>query len=81
MAGYQRVYHEEDLSMRLIAAMRHYGLAYPAPLLFGDTNWAYRYSLGVVSESHRLRNGPSTRLSKWIAERLFLVRERLLDKG
>lgn len=43
MAGYQRVYHEEDLSMRLIAAMRHYGLAYPAPLLFGDTNWAYRY--------------------------------------
>lgn len=43
MAGYQRVYHEEDLSMRLIAAMRHHGLAYPAPLLFGDTNWAYRY--------------------------------------
>ena len=43
MAGYQRAYHEEDLSMRLIAAMRYHGFAYPAPLLFGDTNWAYRY--------------------------------------
>lgn len=43
MESYRRIYFEEDLFLRLITAMRHYQLAYPAPLLFGDTNWAYSY--------------------------------------
>lgn len=43
MESYHRIYFEEDLFLRLTTAMRHYQLAYPAPLLFGDTNWAYSY--------------------------------------
>lgn len=43
MESYQRVYFEEDMLFRLTTAMRHHHLSYPAPLLFGDTNWAYRY--------------------------------------
>lgn len=43
MHSYQSMYSDEDMSLRLITAMRSHGLAYPAPLLFGDTNWAYSY--------------------------------------
>ncbi|AHK63602.1 hypothetical protein [Chlamydia avium] len=43
MESYQRIYFEEDLFFRLTSAMRHHQLSYPAPLLFGDTNWAYSY--------------------------------------
>ncbi|BAE80819.1 conserved hypothetical protein [Chlamydia felis Fe/C-56] len=43
MESYQRLYFEEDVFLRLATAMRHHRLAYPAPLLFGDSNWAYSY--------------------------------------
>lgn len=43
MQSYQKVYVEEDLYMRVASAMRHHKLAYPAPLLFGDSNWPYSY--------------------------------------
>lgn len=43
MKSYRRIYFEEDLFLRLTTAMRHHQLSYPAPLLFGDTNWAYSY--------------------------------------
>lgn len=43
MESYQQLYFEEDLFFRLATAMRHHNLAYPAPLLFGDSNWAYSY--------------------------------------
>ncbi|EPJ28460.1 hypothetical protein [Chlamydia psittaci] len=43
MESYQRMYFEEDIFLRLATAMRHHNLAYPAPLLFGDSNWAYSY--------------------------------------
>ncbi|WP_348663389.1 hypothetical protein [Chlamydia vaughanii] len=43
MESYQRLYFEEDMFLRLATAMRHHRLAYPAPLLFGDSNWAYSY--------------------------------------
>ncbi|EPP32933.1 hypothetical protein CP8484711_2275, partial [Chlamydia psittaci 84-8471/1] len=38
MESYQRMYFEEDIFLRLATAMRHHNLAYPAPLLFGDSN-------------------------------------------
>ncbi|MFJ1509395.1 hypothetical protein [Chlamydia crocodili] len=43
MESYQQLYFEEDIFLRLATAMRHHNLAYPAPLLFGDSNWAYSY--------------------------------------
>ncbi|WP_366223594.1 hypothetical protein [Chlamydia buteonis] len=43
MESYQQMYFEEDIFLRLATAMRHHHLAYPAPLLFGDSNWAYSY--------------------------------------
>ncbi|EPP34447.1 hypothetical protein CP10139811_0734 [Chlamydia ibidis] len=43
MSSYQTVYFQEDMFLRLVTAMRHHKLCYPAPLLFGDTNWAYYY--------------------------------------
>ncbi|WP_201456444.1 hypothetical protein [Chlamydia sp. 17-3921] len=43
MQSYQKTYTEEDLYLRLANAMRHHSLAYPAPLLFGDSNWPYSY--------------------------------------
>lgn len=43
MKSYQHIYTEEDLYVRLTSAMRHHQLTYPAPLLFGDTNWAHTY--------------------------------------
>ncbi|SPN73905.1 hypothetical protein C10C_0762 [Chlamydia serpentis] len=43
MESYQKIYTEEDMYLRLASAMRHHNLAYPAPLLFGDSNWPYIY--------------------------------------
>lgn len=43
MESYQRTYTEEDLCAQLAAATRSLGFSYPAPLLFGDTNWTNAY--------------------------------------
>ncbi|ANH78592.1 hypothetical protein [Candidatus Chlamydia sanziniae] len=49
MESYQKLYTEEDMYLRLATAMRHHNLAYPAPLLFGDTNWPYSYFGFIVN--------------------------------
>nr|CRI51969.1 Uncharacterized protein BN1224_UZG1_B_01180 [Chlamydia pneumoniae] len=43
MQSYQKIYTEEDTYLRLTTAMRHHNLAYPAPLLFADSNWPSIY--------------------------------------
>lgn len=43
MHSYEKFYMGEDLALRLITAMRYHKLSYPAPLLFGDSNWAQTY--------------------------------------
>ncbi|AHH23267.1 hypothetical protein C6H88_04540 [Chlamydia muridarum str. Nigg] len=92
MAGYQRVYHEEDLSMRLIAAMRHHGLAYPAPLLFGDTNWAYRYFGFILHPGTQeidlwdfnylgLAGRPSENKDRWFGQNSWVLYPNPIDYG
>ncbi|MEG0036807.1 MAG: hypothetical protein RSB82_00420 [Victivallaceae bacterium] len=38
---YGKLYVEEDFHLRLVTAMRHYKIAYPAPLIIGDSNWEH----------------------------------------
>ncbi|WP_348664218.1 hypothetical protein [Chlamydiifrater volucris] len=39
----QKTHFDEDLYFRTLSAMRHHKLAYPAPLLFADSNWDNTY--------------------------------------
>ncbi|WP_213358238.1 hypothetical protein [Chlamydiifrater phoenicopteri] len=50
----QKTHFDEDLYFRTLSAMRHHKLAYPAPLLFADSNWNNTYLGFTVNPGNAL---------------------------
>ena len=55
------LFYSEDLEEDLVKKVREMGLAYPAPILFADTNWAGWYFAWIV--------GPSGEVELWRVNR------------